>query len=293
MLFFSSVVRGCGLAAMLGTPALAQKIAFGNPAFAGITFGQPFSVQWFGGNGSPVSIDLLTGNPASPQTVGTLATGLTASPFVWTPVASSTVRSGQLYYLSIHQGSDTNYSPMFGIITAAAKAQDNAEVGALLPVGRQHHFAIDKRNNEQPTGVHGSDNPCHTTSSSFFTVYHGHTYSTSPALAFSLRVDPPSCGPRWDCDYSVVSNEDYTTPETVATDAACPAMYTGSGFAPSTNYYYPTATGAGTGTGMGTGARGQYAQSTSPPIDNAADGLDLGWSLVMGLMASACVLLMV
>ena len=217
--------------------------------------------------------------------------GLTASPFVWTPTASSTVRSGQLYYLSIHQGGTTNYSPMFGIMAAAAKAQDEADFGALLPVGRQHHFAIDKRNDEQPVEVHASETPCHTTSSSFFTVYHGVTYTKSPALPFSLRLDPPSCGPQFDCNYSFVSNEDYTTPETVATDAACAAKYTGSGFAPPTSH--ATATGAGTGTGMGTGVHGQYAQATSPPIDNATCSLKVDWRLVMGLIVSASALLMV
>lgn len=48
----SPIARSCFVAALLCTSALAQAIAFGNAAFAGISFGSPFSVNWFGGDGT-------------------------------------------------------------------------------------------------------------------------------------------------------------------------------------------------------------------------------------------------
>ncbi|KAL8710620.1 MAG: hypothetical protein Q9220_004844 [cf. Caloplaca sp. 1 TL-2023] len=108
---------------LAATSSQAVAIAFGNPAFAGISFGHPFHVSWFGGDGTPATIELLTGNPRAMQKVATLATGLTTSPYVWTPTASHSVRVGQLYVLSIIQSGLTNYSPVFGIAAAATQAK--------------------------------------------------------------------------------------------------------------------------------------------------------------------------
>ncbi|KAI4086423.1 MAG: hypothetical protein LQ344_007559 [Seirophora lacunosa] len=49
----SPIAAGCFAAVLLSTSSLASSIAiaFGNPTFAGITFGHPYNIEWFGGNG--------------------------------------------------------------------------------------------------------------------------------------------------------------------------------------------------------------------------------------------------
>ncbi|KAL9579380.1 MAG: hypothetical protein Q9203_006717 [Teloschistes exilis] len=141
----STTARSCVLATLLACSALADPIAFGNPAFAGITFGAPFSIDWFGGDSTqPVTIRLVTGNPAAFNEVATLAASLPADikPVSWTPTASDSIRAGQLYALSIEQSGLTNYSPMFGIAASSpASNQVRMAHGAPLPVGTAHYYA--------------------------------------------------------------------------------------------------------------------------------------------------------
>ncbi|KAL9577122.1 MAG: hypothetical protein Q9212_006571 [Teloschistes hypoglaucus] len=140
----STTARSCVLATLLACSTLADPIAFGNPAFAGITFGAPFSIDWFGGDATPVTIKLLTGNPAALNEVATLAVSLPANvkPVSWTPTASDSIRPGQLYTLSIEQSGLTNYSPMFGIgASTTASNQIHMAYGAPLPVGTGHYYA--------------------------------------------------------------------------------------------------------------------------------------------------------
>ena len=48
----SSATGSCFVAALFCTLSLADPIAFGNPAFSGITFGRAFTISWFGGDGT-------------------------------------------------------------------------------------------------------------------------------------------------------------------------------------------------------------------------------------------------
>ncbi|KAL8632206.1 hypothetical protein Q9189_002116 [Teloschistes chrysophthalmus] len=140
----STIARSGVLATILACSALADPIAFGNPAFAGIRFGTPFSINWFGGDSTPVTIKLLTGNPAALNEVATLAASHPANvnPVSWIPTASDSIRAGQLYTLSIEQSGLTNYSPMFGIgASTAAPNQIHMAYGAPLPVGTGQYYA--------------------------------------------------------------------------------------------------------------------------------------------------------
>ncbi|KAL8686721.1 MAG: hypothetical protein Q9218_006915 [Villophora microphyllina] len=140
----STLARSCFVAAVFACSAIADAIAFGNPAFAGITFGSPFVIDLFGGDGTAVTIRLLTGNPAALTEVATLAAGAPADQvFTWTPAATDSIRPGQLYSLSVEQSGLTNYSPMFGISTpTAASGLFRVQYGAPLPVGTGHYYAI-------------------------------------------------------------------------------------------------------------------------------------------------------
>ncbi|KAL9027033.1 MAG: hypothetical protein Q9196_004386 [Gyalolechia fulgens] len=155
---FSSIIRSCCAAALLWTLSLADPIAFGNPAFAGITFGHPFTVSWHGGDGTPVSISLLSGNAAGLKPVTTLTSNYSGSSLSWTPVHSQSVRAGQLYALSIIQSGLTNYSPMFGISAATAVSDRvHAAYGAPVPVGTGRYYPIVDRELQNLAGVHHSE----------------------------------------------------------------------------------------------------------------------------------------
>ncbi|KAL8771031.1 MAG: hypothetical protein Q9209_003450 [Squamulea sp. 1 TL-2023] len=151
---------------MLFTPSLADPIAFGNPTFNGIRFGVPFPLQWYGGDGTPVSIILNKGNPASLQQIGSVASesllgrsfpqpashnsssvGLLSSPYTWTPVASPVVQPGVSYVLSIVQSGLTNYSPPFSIGTGAsapALPHMARSYGVPLPAGSAVYYPVQK-----------------------------------------------------------------------------------------------------------------------------------------------------
>ncbi|KAL8785655.1 MAG: hypothetical protein Q9213_003214 [Squamulea squamosa] len=154
---------------MLFTPSLADPIAFGNPTFNGIQFGVPFALQWYGGDGTPVSIILNKGDPASLQPIGSVASesllrrplspfashntslvGLLSSPYTWTPVASSVVQPGVSYVLSIVQSGLTNYSPPFRIgVWASLPGLSHMarSYGVPLPAGSAGFYPLQK-----PTG---------------------------------------------------------------------------------------------------------------------------------------------
>ncbi|KAI4173163.1 MAG: hypothetical protein LQ343_003090 [Gyalolechia ehrenbergii] len=196
----SSITRSFFAAALLCTSSLANPIAFGNPAFAGISFGHPFTISWYGGDGTvrltihalrviehahlllltfcgqPVSIELLSGNPASLQPVTTLTSQCFSStcPLIfltpwfpgnysgfavsWTPVPSQSVRAGQLYALSIKQSGLTNYSPMFGIsAVTAVSGREPAAYGAPVPIGIGRYYAIANRDVQDHAEVHNSE----------------------------------------------------------------------------------------------------------------------------------------
>lgn len=72
--------------------------------------------------------------------------GLTASPYVWTPVASQSVRPGQSYALSIEQSRLTNYSPMFTIGSHAADYnQLQLQFREPVRIGTGHYYPLEDR----------------------------------------------------------------------------------------------------------------------------------------------------
>ncbi|CAL8580605.1 hypothetical protein XPA_006327 [Xanthoria parietina] len=142
MLFFPPSI--CFAASLLLTPSLAGPIAFGNPTFNTVRFGVPFPIQWYGGDGTPVTIILNSGHPAKLQPVGSVTTGILSSPYTWTPVASTVVRPGVPYVLSIVQSGLTNYSPFFSIGARAAAPQLAPAIRAPLPIGTAGYYPLQK-----------------------------------------------------------------------------------------------------------------------------------------------------
>ncbi|KAI4254407.1 MAG: hypothetical protein L6R42_007204 [Xanthoria sp. 1 TBL-2021] len=174
MLFSTSSI--CFAAALLLTPSLAGPIAFGNPTFNTVRFGVPFPIQWYGGDGTPVTIILNSGNPAALQPVGSVASeslhqrsplgssshnlssaGLLSSPYTWTPVASNVVRPGVSYVLSIVQSGLTNYSPVFSIGARAAGPQLAHAVRAPLPIGTAGYYPLQKPTVQDDPAIYPRD----------------------------------------------------------------------------------------------------------------------------------------
>lgn len=175
--------------------------------------------------------------------------GLTASPYVWTPVASESVRPNQLYTLSIEQSGLTNYSPMFAIGGAAAApaALDRmyAAYGVPLPVGTQHYFPLYKRGAPEAAKVHHSE-----------------------LQLFSGGIIPRS--------FAINAGAAHTAIST-GTGPVTPLAYA-TGYVPQLAY----ATGSGTGTGI----RGGFAQTTPSSVQpylSAASMLNVDWRAVMTL----------
>ncbi|KAL8885826.1 MAG: hypothetical protein Q9215_006372 [Flavoplaca cf. flavocitrina] len=150
----SSITTICFTAALFVTRSLAASIAFGNPTFNTINFGVPFSIQWYGGDGTPVTVILNSGNPAALQPVGSIATSLLSSPYTWTPYASAVVKPGVPYVLSIVQSGLTNYSPVFRIGTAAAAPALAYALHAPVPIGTAGYYPLQKPMGQDNPAVH-------------------------------------------------------------------------------------------------------------------------------------------
>ncbi|KAL8831020.1 MAG: hypothetical protein Q9170_005470 [Blastenia crenularia] len=257
----SSITRSCFTAALLFTSSLADSvaIAFANPAFAGITFGQPFTISWFGGDGTPVQIDLLTGNPAILQPVTTLASNYSGSAISWTPVPSQSIRSGQLYALSIVQSGLTNYSPMFGIGGSnAVSRQIFNSYGAPVPMGTGRYYPIASRVIQVHAKAHNSD---------------FRLFNTEPILPRHYGTETP-------------------------TGTGTPYVY-GPGtevfyVAAPTGTEFPAAYATGTTTGSADSHRGAALESSSPiaPALSGSSKLSLGWFAVVKAVSSGMIALL-
>lgn len=271
----SFIPRNCFAAALLCTLSLAEPIAFGNAAFAGITFGRPFTISWYGGDGTPVSIDLLSGNPASLQPVTTLTTSANYSGYAvsWTPVPSQSIQPGQLYALSIVQSGLTNYSPMFGI-SAATGVSDrvHAAYGAPIPIGTGRYYPIANREVQDHAEAHNSD------VASIFPRNDGSVFPRHEGSVF-----PRNDGSVFPRNYGTIFQRDHVT-----------GTPTGSGIS------HACATGTGTAAGgtMGrsTGCITDFraAAATSSPISSNSEAQRLGssWSFVRELLSAGFVLLL-
>ncbi|MCJ1302830.1 hypothetical protein MMC08_005635 [Hypocenomyce scalaris] len=109
------------VSALLLTQTVAQ-VALTNSNYNGITAGEPFNIT-FAGDGSPVTIYLKNGPSTNLQTVSTIISDTTTSPYTWTP--STTLTTGT-YALEIIQGTVTNYSPNFTITGGIASTASPA-----------------------------------------------------------------------------------------------------------------------------------------------------------------------
>ncbi|KAI4136710.1 MAG: hypothetical protein LQ341_005488, partial [Variospora aurantia] len=256
----SSIAATCFTAALLSTSSLASSIAiaFGNPSFDGITFGHPYSITWFGGNGSPATIRLLTGNAAALSTIATLATDVTASPYTWTPVASQNIPSGQMYALSIEQSGLTNYSPMFGIGQNAAFDDFQVQYGVPVPIGFGRYYPLKNRAAPEEAKVHNTE---------------GNVFNTG-------AVFPRTEG---------VFHQTHATGTPIGT-GVIPAYATGTPAGSKAPHAY--ATGTSTGSVSGLRAADMVPGMAPQPIIEHANGaptMNLGWPLVAQLISMACV----
>ncbi|KAL9623174.1 MAG: hypothetical protein Q9160_002489 [Pyrenula sp. 1 TL-2023] len=96
------MLRLLATCAVLATAATAQGIALTQwPSIA--VAGNAYDIRWSGGDGSPVTIKLLTGNTANLQTVSTLTTN---NIFSWIVPQSTT--AGPNFALSIQDNSPNN-----------------------------------------------------------------------------------------------------------------------------------------------------------------------------------------
>ncbi|KAL8724516.1 MAG: hypothetical protein Q9181_006786, partial [Wetmoreana brouardii] len=267
------------IAAVLYTAVRADPIAFGNPSFTDITFGSPFSISWYGGDGTPVTINLLDGNPAALKYEAMVATNVTGTNiFGWTPVISSNVQPGQLVVLQIVQSGLTNYSPAFSITAPAQAAlQLRARYGAPLPVGTAHYYPV--RNHVAPkvANVYNSASGPSTTTVLFppedTTIddgcYNDFLLYDCGFLRTGIAAKSPVGAAR-------------TTMGTGTAAISKLAYATGNSY----NYVLPT----GIGTGTGSAARAAVAASTSPiePYSNDARRLSAGWWTLMALSSAGC-----
>ncbi|KAI4139559.1 MAG: hypothetical protein L6R39_006229 [Caloplaca ligustica] len=265
----SFIAGSCFAAAFLFSSSTASfdqgppAIAFGNSYYTGITFGHPFSIKWFGGDGTPATIRLLGGNVAALQPVITLAAGLTTSPYVWTPVASQSIRSGQPYVLSIEQSGLTNYSPWFTIRHAQVDDQLREQHGAPVPFGPVRYYPLENRAAQDDAKVYNSDVGLHNTGSIF---------------PRTEAIFPRNEG---------IFRRHYVT-GTPASPEVSYAYATGT----PTGSFKPVVYATGTSTGSADSLRGAARMSSSPiAYANAARKMDLGWSVVM-LVSVPCVLLL-
>lgn len=228
----------------------------------------------------PATIRLLGGNVAALQPVITLAgkfpccfnrslaeilpaAGLTTSPYVWTPVASQSIRSGQPYVLSIEQSGLTNYSPWFTIRHAQVDDQLREQHGAPVPFGPVRYYPLENRAAQDDAKVYNSDVGLHNTGSIF---------------PRTEAIFPRNEG---------IFRRHYVT-GTPASPEVSYAYATGT----PTGSFKPVVYATGTSTGSADSLRGAARMSSSPiAYANAARKMDLGWSVVM-LVSVPCVLLL-
>ncbi|KAL8792701.1 MAG: hypothetical protein Q9195_004676 [Heterodermia aff. obscurata] len=96
---------------------LALSIKFTNSDYGAITAGETFDITWDGGDGSDITLALLTGDPSDLQPVMEIASASTTSPFTW--LVPTDLDPETRYVLSIEQAGKTNYSPGFEISGSA------------------------------------------------------------------------------------------------------------------------------------------------------------------------------
>ncbi|KAL8813855.1 MAG: hypothetical protein Q9223_006885 [Gallowayella weberi] len=315
MLFSTSSI--CFVAAMLFNSSLADRIAiaFGNIAFNGMTFGTPFHLKWFGGDGTPVDIILNQGHPLNLQAVGSVATGLTTTSYSWTPVASKVVKPGVPYVLSIVQSGLTNYSPYFTIAARPAASGLLNAAREPLPVNAAGYYPI-------PRPQAPEDN----LSNNIFPDATGAPYPRRDATGVIIPRNGPTgvMIPRRDATGVSIFWNDPTgvivplhdatrvkLPRNDATDAPIASGFVSRLLA--TGSYaasYPTGTGAGTGSSVsyptggpynnvsksGSGSLGAaYTSDPRAPISGADRARVMGLALAafMTLVSAGCISLMV
>ncbi|KAL8696587.1 MAG: hypothetical protein Q9201_007583 [Fulgogasparrea decipioides] len=277
----SSIANISLVAAVLYTAARADPIAFGNPSFTGITFGSPFSISWYGGDGTPVTINLLDGNPAALKNEAVVATNVTGTnSFDWTPVISSNVQPGQPLVFQIVQSGLTNYSPTFSIAAPAqAATQLRARYGAPLPVGTAYHYPV--RNHVAPkvANVYNSASGASTTGALF-----PLEYTTIDDDCFSNFLLENCVFLRAGSAAKAPIGTAWTTVGTGNAAISRLAYVTGDSY----NYLSPT------GTGTGSAVQAAVTASTSPiePYINNARRLSSNWWTVLALSSAGCVLLL-
>ncbi|KAL8667745.1 MAG: hypothetical protein Q9168_007209 [Polycauliona sp. 1 TL-2023] len=238
-------------AALLLTPSLASPIAisFGNPTFNTITFGRPFSIQWYGGDGTPATIVLNGGHVLKLQAVGSVGTGLLSSPHTWTPIASSAVKPGVPYVLSIVQSGLTNYSPTFYI----AKAPAGHAIRAPLSIGTAGYYPLQKPMEQDDAAIFPRNDatgglfPRQDATGGIFPRKNatGDIFRRHAATGVVLpRHDATGVMAPQHYATGFISPLPEATPETSSPTTPAAPFATGT--------YYPTyATGSGTGSGTG------------------------------------------
>ncbi|KAL8685645.1 MAG: hypothetical protein Q9224_005736 [Gallowayella concinna] len=289
MLF--SICSICFVAAMLFTPSLADRIAiaFGNIAFNGMTFGTPFNLRWFGGDGTPATIILNQGHPLNLQPVGSVATGLLSTSYSWTPVASQVVKPGVPYVLSIVQSGLTNYSPYFTIAAHPGASELFNAARVPLPVGAPGYYPSPRPQTPENNGIDG-----------IFFDPTGTIFPRRDATGVIIPRNDPTGAifPRHDATKVVLPQNDAFIPQEsvigpLATGSYATIYPTGTGTGSLVSY--PTGGTYNNVSGSGSGMAGAaYTYNPQVPISGSSsahvNGLALG--AFMTLVSAGCISLM-
>ncbi|EPE32764.1 hypothetical protein GLAREA_07898 [Glarea lozoyensis ATCC 20868] len=116
----------------IGALHVVTALRFTNPNFNNITIGKPLNITWDDASG-PVSLTLVKGGtPALFATVGTLASDLTATSYLWTP-SSSLLRD--TYDIVFRDSSNSVHSFQFELVNApiSVTTTSAASVAAAAP----------------------------------------------------------------------------------------------------------------------------------------------------------------
>ncbi|KAL6720732.1 hypothetical protein ACLMJK_002657 [Lecanora helva] len=104
-----------------------QRIAF-TTLPTSVQAGQPVTLKWGGGDGSPVTITLQKGTTTNLKTVTVLTGDATGNSYTWTP--SSSLPDAEDYALKIEQGDQTpNYT---GMITLTGGSSSSASLTSAV-----------------------------------------------------------------------------------------------------------------------------------------------------------------
>ncbi|KAL8727179.1 MAG: hypothetical protein Q9166_006216 [cf. Caloplaca sp. 2 TL-2023] len=252
---------------------------------------------------------LNSGHPSKLQLIGSVATGLTASPYTWTPFASQLVQPNVSYVLSIEQSGRTNYSPCFTIRTSAAQSglsQAARSYGAPLPVGSTRYYPTQKPWVQQDGEIHGFD------LESIFSPNDATGVIAAPHDA--TRIIAPRHDatrvimPRKDATGIILARHDATgaiPPRTYATGQIFPRTHptvypigtaTGSFVAYPTGAPYSNASinavavfgSGGRGSGGRSGGSSSRSDDDSNAWDNTAHGIGIDLQVVMIMAMAGC-----